>query len=308
MRILVTGGAGFIGSNYVRYVLESTDAEVTTLDALTYAGDRSNLEGVSEERHEFVEGDITDRELVDDLVAESDVVVNFAAESHVDRSISGARPFVESNVAGTQTLLDAAAEHGVERFVQISTDEVYGEVLDGKFTESDCLNPRNPYAATKAAADHLARSYHETHDVPVVITRSSNNFGPRQHEEKLIPKLIRRATAGKSLPIYGDGSNVREWTYVTDNCRAVEQVRTEGAVGEVYNIGSGEERTNTEVAEQIVELVGADESLIEFVEDRPGHDQRYALDSSKVRELGWEPEFTFEEGLERTVEHYSGGE
>lgn len=304
MRLLVTGGAGFIGSNYVRHVLDTTDAEVTTLDALTYAGDRSNLDGVDSDRHEFVEGDITDRELVAGLVPTADVIVNFAAESHVDRSIEGARPFVRSNVAGTQTLLDAANDHGVDRFVQISTDEVYGEIEEGFFTEGDRLHPRNPYAATKAGADHLALSYHETHDVPVVVTRSSNNFGPRQHGEKLIPKLIQRAAADKSLPIYGDGSNVREWTYVEDNCRAIDLVRCEADPGDVYNIGSGAERTNLEIAHAVLDAVGASEDLIEFVEDRPGHDQRYALDASKVRSLGWEPEWTFEEGLERTIDYY----
>lgn len=306
MRILVTGGAGFIGSNYVHHVLEETDAEVRTLDALTYAGDRSNLDGVDASRHTFVEGDITDRALVDDLLADVDVVVNFAAESHVDRSIEGARPFVVSNVVGTQTLLDAALDHDVERFVQISTDEVYGEIAEGTFAESDRLDPRNPYAASKAGGDHLALSYHETHGLPVVVTRSSNNYGPRQHEEKLIPKLVRRASRGEPLPIYGDGSNVREWTYVTDNCAAVDLVRREGEPGEIYNVGSGDERTNLEVARAVLEAVGADESLIEFVEDRPGHDQRYALDSTKVRTLGWEPAYEFEQGLERTVDYYLG--
>lgn len=304
MRLLVTGGAGFIGSNYVRHVLDETSVEVTTVDALTYAGDRSSLAGVDTDRHEFIEGDITNRDLVDDLLAEVDVVVNFAAESHVDRSIEGARPFVESNVAGTQTLLDAALDNDIDRFVQISTDEVYGQVIDGKFNESDRLNPRNPYAATKAAADHLALSYHETHGLPVIITRSSNNYGPRQHGEKLIPKLIRRAAGGKSLPIYGDGSNVREWTYVTDNCLAVDLVRQNGSIGEVYNIGSGEERTNLDVARSVIDAVNADASLIEFVDDRPGHDQRYALDSTKIREFGWEPAYCFEAGLEKTVEYY----
>lgn len=304
MQLLVTGGAGFIGSNYVRHVLARTDAEVTTLDALTYAGDRSNLDGIDSDKHEFVEGDVTDRELVHDLVAEVDEIVNFAAESHVDRSIEGARPFVTSNVAGTQTLLDAAAEHDVDRFVQISTDEVYGEIEDGVFSEDDCLDPRNPYAATKAGADHLALSYYETHDVPVIITRSSNNFGPRQHEEKLIPKLIRRSAASEPLPIYGDGSNVREWTYVEDNCRGVDLVRREASPGEVYNVGSGDERTNLEIARAVLDAVGADEDLIQFVEDRPGHDQRYALDSTKLRSLGWEPEWTFEEGLARTIDYY----
>lgn len=306
MRLLVTGGAGFIGSNYVRHVLEETSVEITTLDALTYAGDRANLDGVDTDRHEFVEGDITDRELVDGLLADVDVVVNFAAESHVDRSIEGARPFVHSNVAGTQTLLDAALDHDVERFVQISTDEVYGEVLDGAFEESDPLEPRNPYAATKAAGDHLALAYHETHGLPVVVTRSSNNYGPRQHEEKLVPKLVRRAADGEALPIYGDGSNVREWTYVTDNCRAVDLVRAHGATGEIYNVGSGEERTNLEVARAVVDAVGASEDLIEFVEDRAGHDQRYALETEKIESLGWEPRYRFEEGLERTVDYYLG--
>ena len=302
MRLLVTGGAGFIGSNYVRHVLETSDVEVTTVDALTYAGDRSNLP--EHERHRFVEGDITDRELVDELVATADQIVNFAAESHVDRSIYGATPFVRNNVEGVATLLDAAVEYGIDRFVQISTDEVYGEIESGAFAENDRLEPRNPYAATKAGADHLARSYHVTHDVPVLITRSSNNYGPRQHPEKLIPKLVRRAAAGEPLPIYGDGSNIREWTYVSDNCRAVELARQEGSNGEVYNIGSGDEWANLEVARAVCDAVGASDDLIEFVEDRPGHDQRYALNSSRVRALGWTPETSFQEGLSRVVNYY----
>lgn len=309
MHLLVTGGAGFIGSNYVRHVLATTeDAKVTTLDALTYAGNKRNLRGVLDDsRHTFVEGDIRDRELVDEYVSSADEVVNFAAESHVDRSIEGAAPFVTTNIGGTQTLLDAALDYGVDRFVQISTDEVYGEITEGYFHEDDRLTPRNPYAATKAGADLLARSYYTTHDLPVVITRSSNNYGPYQHPEKLVPKLIERATAGESLPLYGDGSNVREWIYVLDNCRAIETVRTDGAVGETYNIGSGEELTNLEVARAVVDEVGASENLIEFVEDRPGHDQRYALETSKIRELGWAPEWSFEDGLEATVEHHTLG-
>jgi dTDP-glucose 4,6-dehydratase len=304
MRILVTGGAGFIGSNYVRHVLETTDAEVTTLDALTYAGSKENVADTDDPRHTFIEGDIRDRELVFDLVDEADIVVNFAAESHVDRSIDGAEPFVSTNLGGTCALLDAAVETDLERFIQISTDEVYGEIVDGEFTETDRLEPRNPYAATKAGADLLARSYYTTHDVPVVITRSSNNFGPRQHPEKLIPKLINRASEGKTLPIYGDGSNVREWIYVEDNCRAIETVRKRGQTGEIYNLGSGAERTNLEVARAVVDAVNADENLIEFVEDRPGHDQRYALDCSKIETLGWEPSWTFEEGIEKAVDYY----
>jgi dTDP-glucose 4,6-dehydratase len=305
MRLLVTGGAGFIGSNFVRHVLTNTGHSVLTLDGLTYAGSMSNIEDVSDDpRHEFVHGDIRDRALVDELVARSDVVVNFAAESHVDRSIDGSKPFVSTNVQGTQTLLDASCDADIDRFVQISTDEVYGQALEGRFAEADPLDPRNPYAATKAGADHLARSYYTTHDLPVLVTRSSNNFGPRQHEEKLIPKMIQRAERDDPLPLYGDGSNVREWTYVTDNCRAVMTVLDNGTPGEVYNIGSGNERSNLDVAKHIIEAVGASEDLIKFVEDRPGHDQRYALDASKLAGLGWEPRQSFEEGLRETIEYY----
>ena len=306
MRLLVTGGAGFIGSNFVHHVLKTHENdEIVTLDTLTYAGSKANLEGVLDDpRHEFVEGDIRDQELVTDLVADVDAIVNFAAESHVDRSIEGAKPFVSTNVQGTQTLLDAANEVGVDRFLQISTDEVYGQVLDGTFSEDDPLNPRNPYAATKAGADLLANSFQTTHDLPVVITRTSNNFGPRQHAEKLIPKFIQNAAAGKALPVYGDGSNVREWIYVEDNCRALDLVLREGSIGEVYNIGSHAEKTNLEVTEAILDAVGASDDLIEFVEDRAGHDQRYALDTDKIEALGWEPQYSFEEGLKRAVDYY----
>jgi dTDP-glucose 4,6-dehydratase len=308
MRILVTGGAGFIGSNFVHHVLDEHQGdEVVTLDALTYAGSKDNLDGVLDNpRHEFVKGDICDRNLVTDLVADVDAIVNFAAESHVDRSIEGAKPFVTTNVQGTQTLLDAAKEEGVERFLQVSTDEVYGQILDGKFAEDDRLNPRNPYSATKAGADILAQSFQTTHDLPVLITRTCNNFGPRQHLEKLIPKFISNAAAGDSLPVYGDGSNVREWIYVEDNCRALDIVLREGNVGEIYNIGSHAEKTNLEVTQAILDAVGTNDDLIEFVEDRAGHDQRYALETEKIEALGWEPKYTFEEGLERTVEYYLG--
>jgi len=305
MRILVTGGAGFIGSNFVHHLLENTEDDLLTLDSLTYAGSRENLEDVLDhDRHEFVEGDIRDRELVGELIDDVDAVVNFAAESHVDRSIESAKPFVSTNVQGTQTLLDAARDAALERFVQVSTDEVYGEIEDGTFSEDDALNPRNPYSATKAGADLLARSYYTTHDVPVTITRSSNNFGPRQHPEKLIPKFLERAQQGKSLPVYGDGSNIREWIYVTDNCRAIDMVLREGSIGEVYNIGSGIELENIEVTKQIIDAVGASEDLIEFVDDRAGHDQRYALDTAKIEAIGWEPEVSFEGGLERTASYY----
>jgi len=306
MRILVTGGAGFIGSNFVHYVLgEHDEDEVVTLDALTYAGSRDNLAGVEgHPRHTFVKGDIRDDELVSDLMADVDAVVNFAAESHVDRSIEGSKPFVTTNVQGTQTLLDAALDADVGRFLQISTDEVYGEILEGTFYEEDPLNPRNPYSATKASADLLAKSYQITHDLPVQITRTCNNFGPRQHPEKLIPKFVTRAAKGEDLPVYGDGSNVREWIYVEDNCRALDLVLREGMVGEIYNVGSGEERTNLEVTEAILDAVRGTDDQITFVEDRPGHDQRYALDTDKIERLGWEPEWSFQAGLEATVDYY----
>ena len=305
MRLLVTGGAGFIGSNYVRFVLENREDSVVTLDALTYAGSLDNLEGlVDHPRHEFVEGDIRDQELVEELMSDVDVVVNFAAESHVDRSIDGAESFVTTNVQGTQVLLDAALDADIDRFLQISTDEVYGQILDGTFSEDDELNPRNPYAATKASADLLAKSYQTTHDLPVLITRTCNNLGPRQHSEKLIPKFIQNAAAGKELPVYGDGSNVREWIYVEDNCRALDLVLREGTPGEVYNIGSGEERTNLEVTQAILEAVGGSQDQITFVEDRAGHDQRYALEFDKLTDLGWEPSWSFEEGLKQAVDYY----
>ncbi|MFC6765379.1 dTDP-glucose 4,6-dehydratase [Natrinema soli] len=305
MQILVTGGAGFIGSNYVRYLLENREDDVVTLDALTYAGSLDNLDGVLDHpRHEFVEGSICDHDLVTDLVSDVDAIVNFAAESHVDRSIEGAGSFVTTNVQGTQTLLEAALDADIDRFLQISTDEVYGQILDGTFSEDDRLNPRNPYAATKASADLLAKSYGTTHDLPVLITRTCNNFGPRQHTEKLIPKFIRNAAAGNELPVYGDGSNVREWIYVEDNCRALDVVLREGEPGEVYNIGSGEERTNLEVTEAILDAVGGSDDQITFVEDRAGHDQRYALETNKIERLGWEPQWSFEDGLEQTVDYH----
>ena len=305
MRVLVTGGAGFIGSNFVSYLLEETHVSVVTLDALTYAGTTDNLDGVLDNpRHKFVEGDIRNRSLVEDLLANVDAIVHLAAETHVDRSIRDAEPFVETNVHGTQQLLDATIEADIDRFVQVSTDEVYGEVLEGRSTERDRLWPRNPYAATKASADHLAESYEITHDVPVVIARPSNNFGPRQHEEKLIPKFIERAGNDATLPVYGDGSAIREWSYVRDTCRALELLLFEGQVGEVYNISSNEERTTLEVATSILDTVDVSKELIEHVPDRPGHDQRYALDTTKMQSLGWEPQYSFEEGLQRTVEYY----
>ncbi len=304
MNALVTGGAGFIGSNFVHWALkEDRYDEITTVDALTYAGTIKNLAGTLDDgRHKFVEGDIRDQKLMGEVVADADYVFNFAAESHVDRSIADASEFVSTNVEGTRVLLDAAVEHDVDRFVQISTDEVYGEILQGEFTEDDPLEPRNPYSATKASADLLVQSYYETHDLPVIITRSSNNFGPHQHTEKLIPKFIMRSLAGKDLPVYGDGSNVREWTYVVDNCRGIDIAAHEGDSGEVYNVGASNKRTNLEVTKAILEMTSGSEEQITFVEDRPGHDQRYALDTTKIKKLGWEPSWNFEDGLKKTVE------
>lgn len=305
MQLLVTGGAGFIGSNFVHHLLSTTEHEVVTFDALTYAGSMDNLgAALDDPKHEFVKGDIRDSATVAEIFDGVDAVVNFAAESHVDRSIEGSEPFVSTNVGGTQVLLDAALDHDINTFVQISTDEVYGQTLEGAFAEDDPLDPRNPYSATKASADLLVRSYYTTYELPVVITRSSNNFGPCQHPEKLIPKFIIRAANGESLPLYGDGEHVREWLYVEDNCRAIERLLSDGEAGEVYNIGSSVGLTNLEVAKRIVDAVGASEDQIKFVNDRPGHDRRYALDTSKITDLGWEAEISFDEGLRRTIDYY----
>jgi dTDP-glucose 4,6-dehydratase len=304
--ILITGAAGFIASNFVHYLLdEHDDIRITSLDSLTYAGSKRNLDSVLDDsRHKFVKGDIRDEDLLADLAQNVDVIVNFAAESHVDNSIENPEPFVSTNIQGTRALLDAALESDVDRFLQISTDEVYGEILKGRSSEDDRLVPRNPYAATKASADLLAKSYETTYGLPVIITRTSNNFGPRQHTEKLIPKFITKAATGETLPIYGDGMNVREWTFVADNCRALDLILRKGNVGEIYNIGSREEKTNLEVTKTILDVVGGSEEQITFVEDRPGHDQRYALDTAKIEALGWEPQWSFEEGIRQTADYY----
>ena len=300
--LLVTGGAGFIGSNFIRYMLEKYPAlTIINLDALTYAGDLANLgEWQDDPRHEFVHGDILDESLVDSLMARAEAVVHFAAESHVDRSIASASVFVKTNVQGTQVLLDAARRHGVARFIQISTDEVYGTLgPEGYFSETTPLAPNSPYSASKAGADMLARAYYETYGVPVLITRCSNNYGPNQHAEKLIPTLMMRARRDEPLPIYGDGQNVRDWLHVTDHCRGIELVLEGGRVGEVYNIGGHNEWRNLDIAKLILQKLGKPESLITLVEDRLGHDRRYAIDASKIREeLGWEPHVAFAEGLD----------
>ncbi|ADL57962.1 MULTISPECIES: dTDP-glucose 4,6-dehydratase [Methanothermobacter] len=305
-RILVTGGAGFIGSNFIRYMLENHSYEIINLDALTYCGNLENLAGVEDDpRYIFVKGSITDKELVNDLIAESDVVVNFAAESHVDRSIEDPGIFIRTNVMGTQTLLEASRRQGVERFIQISTDEVYGSTEEGYFTEETPLAPNSPYSASKASADLIARAYNRTYGLPVNITRCSNNYGPYQFPEKLIPLMITNALEDKPLPVYGDGMNVRDWIHVRDHCRAIDLVLHGGRAGEVYNIGSNSERRNIEIVELILRELGKDESLIRFVEDRPGHDRRYAIDASKIRsELGWKPCYSFEEGIRETIKWY----
>jgi len=311
MKILVTGGAGFIGSHYVRSMLTGRypgveDAQVTVLDKLTYAGNLANLAPVSSDaRLTFVEGDILDTKLVDDLVEAADAVVHLAAESHVDRSILGAADFVMTNVVGTQTLLDAAMRHGVDRFVHVSTDEVYGSIESGSWPEDDPLRPNSPYSASKAASDLLALAYATTHGVPVVVTRCSNNYGPYQFPEKVIPLFVTNLLDGGRVPLYGDGANVRDWLHVDDHCRAIQLVLEGGGVGEVYNIGGGTELTNKELTGQLLAACDAGWDSVDHVEDRKGHDRRYSVDIAKISsELGYQPEVPFERGLAETVAWY----
>ncbi|KMS66143.1 dTDP-glucose 4,6-dehydratase [Streptomyces leeuwenhoekii] len=307
MNLLVTGAAGFIGSHYVRALLAS-DApgapRITVLDKLTYAGNPDNLE-LGHPRLDFVQGDIRDAALVDKLMADADQVVHFAAESHVDRSIHTATDFVTTNVVGTQTLLDAALRHGVEPFVHVSTDEVYGSLESGSATEGDPLRPSSPYSASKAAADLLALAHHRTHGLDVRITRCSNNYGPRQFPEKIIPLFVTRLLDGENVPLYGDGRNVRDWLHVEDHCRGVELVRTRGRAGEVYNIGGGTELSNRELTDLLLRACGAGWDRVEYVDDRKGHDLRYSVDWSKARdELGYRPRRDFAESLAETVAWY----
>ncbi len=302
MRLLVCGGAGFIGSTFVRLRLAEYGDEVTVLDALTYAGRRENLEEVLDQIR-FVHGPIEDPEAVADAVEGCDAVVNFAAETHVDRSIAGSEAFIVTNMQGTHVLLEAARERGL-RYVQVSTDEVYGSIESGSFTESSPLQPSSPYSATKAGADLLVASYFHTYGLETVICRGSNNYGPRQYPEKLIPLMILNALARDRLPVYGDGRNVRNWLYVEDFGRGISQALASGVPGEAYNCGGPDECENLDVVRKILTLTGADESLIEFVTDRPGHDRRYSLSSEKLRGLGWEPRVRFDEGIMRTVEWY----
>ena len=311
VKVLVTGGAGFIGSNFVHYALAAhQDWQVTTLDKLTYAGRIENLDSVrNNPRHRFVQGDVADARVAAPLVQESDIVVHFAAETHVDRSILHAGDFITTDVFGTFVLLEAARETpNLRRFVQISTDEVYGSVPEGSSTETDELRPRNPYSASKAGADRLAYSYWATYQVPVIVTRASNNYGPNQFPEKIIPLFITNLIDDIPVPLYGDGQNVRDWLHVDDHCRAVDLLIDQGTPGEVYNIGGGNHVKNVDLTHRILALVGKPDSLIKPVADRPGHDRRYSLDTAKLQSLGWRPRESFEDGLANTVTWYRDNE
>jgi len=306
MNILITGGAGFIGSNFIRHILNKYhDYKIANLDKLTYCGNLENLKDIENKpNYRFVKGDICDKKIVDKLVKNIDIIVNFAAQTHVDRSIVDASEFIHTNVYGTYVLLESARRYKISKFIHISTDEVYGSREQGSFKEEDALHPNSPYAASKAAADHLVRSYFITYKLPALITRSSNNFGPHQYPEKVIPSFITNALESKKLPLYGDGLNVRDWLYVLDNCRAIDLILHKGELGQIYNVAAESEKTNLELTRLILKIMGKPEGLIEYVKDRLGHDRRYSLDSSKMRSLGWQPQYVFEQALEQTVRWY----
>jgi dTDP-glucose 4,6-dehydratase len=312
MKILVTGGAGFIGSNFIRHMVNThPDLEIINYDILTYAGNLDNLKGIDKQsQYTFIKGDICDQALVNAALKKFpvDAIVHFAAESHVDRSITDPSAFVKTNVLGTHTLLEAARKHAVPKFIHISTDETYGSIMKGSFRETDILSPSSPYSASKAGSDLLALSYFTTYHLPVIVTRCTNNFGPYQFPEKLIPLFITNLLEGKKVPVYGTGKNIRDWIQVNDHCRAVEFLLDNGVPGEVYNIGGGIEKTNLEITEKILSLLGKDESMVQYVTDRPGHDFRYSLDSSKLRKMGWKPQYSFDDALEETVRWYRENE
>ncbi len=305
MKLFITGGAGFIGSNYVRHVLANSDDEVTVFDALTYAGNLSSLSDVADDpRYSFVQGDICDREAVAAAMAGHDMVVHFAAESHVDRSIVDPDTFVRTNCLGTNVMCDVARNIGVERFLHISTDEVYGSIEEGSFIETDRLGPRSPYSSSKAGSDLIALSYQETYGLPVIVTRSSNNFGPFQFPEKVIPLFVTNLLDGKKVPLYGDGLNIRDWIHVLDNCAGVDTVLRKGTIGEIYNIGGGNETTNRELTSMVLSNMGVGEEMVEYVQDRLGHDRRYSVDCSKANALGWKPSRNLDVAVAETVEWY----
>jgi len=325
MKLLVTGGAGFIGSNFIHYILKKyparnashsdaggPDYKIINLDLLTYAGNLENLKDLENNpNYKFVKGDIADPEAINELVKDVDIIVNFAAESHVDRSILDAKDFIRTNILGTHVLLEAAKNNGHVRFHHVSTDEVYGSLgpNDAPFNESTPYDPRSPYSASKAASDHLVRAYFHTFNLPITISNCSNNYGPYQFPEKLIPLFVTNLIEGKKIPLYGDGMNIRDWLYVEDHCAAIDLIIHQGKIGETYCVGGNSEKTNKEITYKILELMGKDKSSIEFVKDRPGHDRRYAIDFSKIKnELGWEPSVSFEEGLQKTIEWYKNNE
>ncbi len=320
MKILVTGGAGFIGANFVHHILEKYSAnsadgpeyKVVNLDSLTYAGNLANLTEVENNpNYEFVKGDILDKELMNELVARVDAVVHFAAESHVDRSILDSDLFVKTNVNGTLNLLEAAKNNGNKRFHHVSTDEVYGSLgkNDPAFSEETSYDPRSPYSASKASSDHLVRAYFHTHDLPITISNCSNNYGPYQFPEKLIPLFVTNLMEGKKIPVYGTGENIRDWLHVKDHCIAIDRILHDGKIGETYCVGGDAEKTNLEITNLILELMGEGQDKIEYVEDRKGHDKRYAINFSKIKnELGWEPSVSFEEGIRETVEWYKNNQ
>lgn len=306
MKLLVTGGAGFIGSNFIKYILKKyLTYKIINLDKLTYAGNLNNLTEIKNNKnYKFVKGDICNQKIVEKLIKDIDIIINFAAESHVDRSIIEPSAFLKTNIFGTHTLLESAKKYSIKRYIQISTDEVYGSIEKGAFKETDSLNPSSPYSASKASADLLVMSYFTTYKLPVLITRSSNNFGPNQYPEKIIPLFITNILRGKKIPVYGDGLNIRDWIYVIDNCRAIDLVLHKGKIGEIYNIGANNEKTNMELTKIILDKMDKPTGLIEYVKDRLGHDRRYAVNCSKIKKLGFKTKYEFIIALKKTVEWY----
>jgi len=306
MKLLVTGGCGFIGSNFIKHMFKKHPAyKIVNLDKLTYCGNPDNLRDIERDsRYAFIKGDICDRKIVDKAINGCDAVISFAAESHVDRSIEDASAFIRTNIQGVYALLESAKKHNIKRFIQISSDEVYGSIRKGSFKETSLLHPNSPYSASKAGGDHLALAYYTTFKLPVIVTRSSNNFGPYQYPEKVIPLFITNLLANKKVPLYGDGMNVRDWLYVADNCSAIDTVLHKGKIGEIYNIGGGVEIPNMELANIILKLLGKTDKLIYYVPDRMGHDRRYSLDSTKIKKLGWQPSKDFNIAIKETINWY----